>query len=110
MIYVKLERKEGLKTTCEVLELNPYVARHTHDRIIVSQSCYGSCGFTVTENDFERLYLEKKAQEEAEEKRKQIKEESEQQKELAEFREWKAEMTGKNFVQQIFTLWNMRKQ
>lgn len=28
---------------------------------------------------------------------------------LAEFNRWKAEMTGKNFIQQIFTLWRMRK-
>lgn len=106
MIYVKLERKEGLKNTCEVLELNPYAASHTHDRIIVSQSCYGSCGFTVTENDFERLYREKEAQSKKQEEEKRTKEESE----LAELRTWKSEITGKNFIQQIFTLWNMRKQ
>lgn len=106
MIYVKFERKEGLKNTCEVLELNPYAASHTHDRIIVSQSCYGSCGFAVTESDFERLYREKEAQSKKQEEERRTKEESE----LVELREWKAEMTGKNFVQQIFTLWNMRKQ
>lgn len=108
MIYVKLERKEGLKNTCEVLELNPYAASHTHDRIIVSRSCYGSCGFTVTESDFERLYREEEAQSKKQEEAKRTKEESEQQKELAELRAWKAEMTGKNFIQQVFALWRMR--
>lgn len=105
MIYVKLERKEGLKNTCEVLELNPYAASHTHDRIIVSQSCYGSCGFTVTESDFERLYREKEAQSKKQEEEKRTKEESE----LAELRAWKAEMSGKNFIQQVLALWKMRK-
>lgn len=110
MIYVKLERKEGLKTTCEILELNPYAARHTHDRIIVSQSEPNSCGYTLTESDFKRLYWEKKAEYTKQAEEKRTKEESEQQKEFAELRAWKAEMTGKNFIQQIFTLWRMRKQ
>lgn len=106
MIFVKLERKEGLKNTCEILELNPYAASHIHDRIIVSQSDRNSCGYTLTENDFERLYREKEAQSKKQEEEKRTKEESE----LAELRAWKAEMTGKNFIQQIFALWSMRKR
>lgn len=106
MIYVKLVRKEGLKSTHELLWLDPYAASRTHDSIIVSQSDRDSCGYTLTEDDFERLYQEKKARQDklAEERRR--KDESE----LAELMAWKAEMKSKNFIQQVITLWNMRKR
>lgn len=110
MIFVKLVREEGSKSTRELLHLDPYTAHGTRDKILVSQSSYGSAGFILTESDFEQLYWKKKAQSDKEKEAERTKEESEQQKELAELGAWKAEMNGKNFIQQIFALWNMRKR
>ncbi len=99
MVYVKLVREEGLKSTQELLQLNPYTAHGTRDKILISQSRCGSAGFILTESDLEQLYWKKKAQSDKEKEVERIKEESEQQKELAELRAWKAEMRGKNFIQ-----------
>lgn len=109
MVYVKLVREEGLKSTKELLQLNPYTAHGTCDKILISQSSFGSAGFVLTESDFEQLYWKKKAQDDKEKEAERTKEETEQQKELAELRTWKAEMSGKNFIQQVLALWKMRK-
>lgn len=109
MIYVKLIREEGSKTTRELLQLNPYTTHSIRDKILISQSSYGSAGFILTESDFEQLYWKKKAQSDKEKEAEHTKEETEQQKELAELRTWKAEMNGKSFIQQVLALWKMRK-
>ena len=109
MIYVKLIRQEGSKSTHELLQLEPYTTCGTYDKIMLSQSDHNLVGFILTKNDFERLYWEKKAQKDKEEEARRTKEEPEQQKELAELRAWKAEMNGKSFNQQVFALWKIRK-
>lgn len=110
MIYVKLIREEGSKTTRELLQLNPYTTHSIRDKILISQSDCGLAGFVLTESDLEQLYWKKKAQSDKEKEAERTKEESEQQTELAELRAWKAEMNGKNFIQQVFALWRMRKR
>ena len=110
MIFVKLIREEGSKSTRELLQLNPYTAHGTRDKILISQSDCGLAGFVLTESDLEQLYWKKKVQSDKEKEAEHTKEETEQQKELAELRAWKAEMKSKNFIRQIFTLWNMRKR
>ena len=109
MIYVKLIREEGSKATRELLQLNPYTTHSIRDKILISQSDCGLAGFVLTESDLEQLYWKKKAQSDKEKEAERTKEESEQQKELAELRTWKAEMNGKNFIQQVLALWKMRK-
>ena len=62
MIYVKLIREEGSKTTRELLQLNPYTTHGIRDKILISQSDCGLAGFVLTESDLEQLYWKKKAQ------------------------------------------------
>lgn len=110
MIYVELERAKDGKKGFERLHLSSRFCPE-HDRIFFGID--DKKWFSLEEGDLQKLYYEKKAlQREAQKKReeKQKKEESEQQTELAELRAWKAEMKSKNFIRQIFTLWNMRKR
>ena len=66
---------------------------------------------------FERTKKERKTKEEAEKKRQDeiaiAKERSrkfeEIEKDLPEFNRWKAEISGKNFIQQVLALWKTRK-
>lgn len=112
MVYVRLIREESNKVTCETLNL--YHGEYQGsgiDRIVLSLNPNGTTyGYRVTKEDFDLLFERKRRAAEAESEKKKTDEEEKKQKEIEELKAWKAEMGGKNFIQQVASLWKLRKQ
>lgn len=112
MVYVRLIREEESKIICETLNLHHGIWRGAGlSRIVLSENLFGTTdGYGVTKEDFDFLYRQKHKMAVAESAAKQTAEETQREKELEELRTWKSEIGEKNFIQQVISLWKLRKR
>lgn len=110
MIIVRVTKHEGSKTIIEDLDINS--RQGGHDEIVLAHCDFGEDveRVLVTQKDIDRLFWEKKAECVKRTEERQAEKEKRSIEALKELEQWKMEMKGKNFIQQIFVLWKMRKK
>lgn len=121
-MLLQLIRKEKNKTITETINFKEegFMFR------IVDEFAGGNLYHILNESDFQQICkIKRKERSESEAKRKaeaeevkgkiwkELNERSDRlfeiERDMPDFERWKSGIKGKNFIQQVFTLWNMRK-